>query len=260
MSQPFLTGLCSVTFRQLPSDEIIALAAAAGLSGIEWGGDIHVPPGDIAQARMVADACRAAGLTCPSYGSYLRPPDATDAEIDAVIASAKALGAALIRIWPGSKGKPSAHYSAAERDAAVGAIGAIADAAARAGLAVGLEHHPDTLTDDTRSAADLMAQLAGKANLSLYWQPRPGIDPGEAVAEVELLSERIGHLHVFQWDAAKARYPLATGWDAWRAYIAALGPSRWDRERYAFLEFVPDDDPALLSREADALRAILSAD
>ncbi len=38
-------GLCSVTFRALPPERIVALAAAAGLDVIEWGGDVHVPPG-----------------------------------------------------------------------------------------------------------------------------------------------------------------------------------------------------------------------
>lgn len=40
------TGLVSVTFRQKSVEEIAALTAEAGLSGVEWGGDVHVPPGD----------------------------------------------------------------------------------------------------------------------------------------------------------------------------------------------------------------------
>ncbi len=39
-------GLVSVTYRALPPAEIIALTAAAGLKGIEWAGDVHVPPND----------------------------------------------------------------------------------------------------------------------------------------------------------------------------------------------------------------------
>jgi sugar phosphate isomerase/epimerase len=37
------TALASVTFRHLTFEEIIELVRKAGLDGIEWGGDIHVP-------------------------------------------------------------------------------------------------------------------------------------------------------------------------------------------------------------------------
>ncbi len=39
-------GLVSVTFRQLSPEEIVRVAREAGLTVIEWGGDVHVPPGD----------------------------------------------------------------------------------------------------------------------------------------------------------------------------------------------------------------------
>ena len=46
-------GLCSITFRDLAVDDVVALAAEAGLAGIEWGADRHVPPGS--DAGSVAD-------------------------------------------------------------------------------------------------------------------------------------------------------------------------------------------------------------
>ena len=45
MTDP-VPGLCSVTMRQLGVEEVAKLAAESGLRAIEWGGDIHVPPGD----------------------------------------------------------------------------------------------------------------------------------------------------------------------------------------------------------------------
>ena len=50
------TGLTSVTFRQKTIDEIVALAHKAQLDGIEWGGDLHVPAGDVQAARHAAKA------------------------------------------------------------------------------------------------------------------------------------------------------------------------------------------------------------
>src|SRR5690625_849857 len=46
-------GICSVTYRDLPPEEIVPLAAEAGLECIEWGGDVHVAPGvpDLARSE-----------------------------------------------------------------------------------------------------------------------------------------------------------------------------------------------------------------
>ena len=38
-------GLCSITLRSLRADAVLALAVHAGIEGIEWGADGHVPPG-----------------------------------------------------------------------------------------------------------------------------------------------------------------------------------------------------------------------
>jgi hypothetical protein len=65
-------GLLSVTFRAFDADRIIALARDARLAAIEWGGDVHVPHGDVETAARVRDACAAAGLTVSAYGSYYR--------------------------------------------------------------------------------------------------------------------------------------------------------------------------------------------
>ncbi len=67
----FLPGLVSITFRQLTAAEIIALMTQAGLAAIEWGGDIHVPHGDEAQARAVARMGADAGLHVAAYGLLL---------------------------------------------------------------------------------------------------------------------------------------------------------------------------------------------
>ena len=66
----FYTGLTSITFRKLSIDEIIALTASAGLDGIEWGSDVHVPQGDTELAESVKAKTEAAGLKVCSYGSY----------------------------------------------------------------------------------------------------------------------------------------------------------------------------------------------
>ena len=65
-------GLVSVSFRQLPAEEIVRLCAECGLEAVEWGGDIHVPHGDCATAEKVSGLTEAAGLRTAAYGSYYR--------------------------------------------------------------------------------------------------------------------------------------------------------------------------------------------
>lgn len=71
MTASILPGLCSVTFRRLSAAAVIDLAARCGLTGIEWGADVHVPPADLRGAVEVARRSADAGLTVLSYGSYL---------------------------------------------------------------------------------------------------------------------------------------------------------------------------------------------
>ena len=66
------TGLVSVTFRQLPADEVPEMAAKAGLAAIEWGGDVHVPLGNLVAAQRVKALSEVHGLEIAAYGSYLR--------------------------------------------------------------------------------------------------------------------------------------------------------------------------------------------
>ena len=99
-------GLCSVTFRALEAEEVVGLAAEAGLEVIEWGADVHVPVGDIERAAQVATETENAGLTSCSYGSYFRA--GTDEELTPILDSAEALGVDRVRVWAGHLGSSEA--------------------------------------------------------------------------------------------------------------------------------------------------------
>lgn len=98
----FRPGLCTVTFRQLSPEDVVALAAECGIVGIEWAGDVHVPHGQIDVARRVRSLTEEAGLSVVSYGSYIAPPNDDERAFATVLETAQALGAPNIRIWPGS--------------------------------------------------------------------------------------------------------------------------------------------------------------
>ncbi|WMS44564.1 TIM barrel protein [Acuticoccus sp. MNP-M23] len=255
--QKFHAGLVSVTFRHLAPGDVAALARRAGLAAIEWGADVHVPPGDAANAGAVAELTRNAGLTVAAYGSYLRMPTSTEAEVDSVMDTAVQLGAPMVRIWPGERGRASHTYTPAERADVARAIDKAAASAAKHGLSLGLEYHPDTLTDNQASSAALMADITAP-NVYLYWQPSPGIDEAAALDELDALGRHVAHLHVFAWDGAKARYPLQTAHSQWQRYIAAVPQGRWTGPRYAMLEFVAGDDPGAFLEDAETLKKMLN--
>jgi len=64
-------GLCSVTLRAESIATVADVAASCELHAIEWGGDIHVPPGDLIAARRARTASDNAGIHMLTYGSYL---------------------------------------------------------------------------------------------------------------------------------------------------------------------------------------------
>ena len=100
-----MTGLTSITFRQLDAADIIDLVRQSGLDGIEWGGDVHVKPGETELAKRIGEQTRQAGLRVLSYGSYLHVdgPETVAADFEPVLQSALALGAPVIRVWPGGR-------------------------------------------------------------------------------------------------------------------------------------------------------------
>ncbi|WP_431880317.1 sugar phosphate isomerase/epimerase family protein [Micromonospora marina] len=247
-------GLVSVTFRQLVPAEVVALARAAGLAGIEWGGDVHVPPGDDGTARRVADLTADAGLAVSGYGSYYRLGHSATEGLapEAVVRTAGLLGAPVIRVWAGRR--PSIEADDAYRAGVVEDARRVADLAGAAGLTVAFEYHRNTLTDTRDSTARLLDALVGLPVRTL-WQPQPERDRAENLADLRAVLPHLADLHVFAWTPQRQRLPLRVQHADWTAYLAVAGsvPGR----RYASLEFVVDDDPGLLPADAETLRQLL---
>ncbi|MEZ0164604.1 sugar phosphate isomerase/epimerase family protein [Kineococcus sp. LSe6-4] len=255
-----IPGLCSVTFRQLDPPALLDLAARAGLATVEWGADVHVPVGDRARAREVAARTADAGLTVASYGSYLRAGVAGGAEggpdVADVLGTAAALGAPRVRVWAGDTG------SAGTGDRGP-VVRALADAVRRAddlGLQIGTESHGGTLTDTTDSTLRLLREvddLVGRPALTTYWQPTVDATDEEALAELAAFGDRVSTVHAFSWGPGTQRNPLRTREALWTRVAAALRESGDGHD--VLLEFVPEDDPDVLAREAMALREWLNA-
>lgn len=247
-------GLVSVTFRALAPEAVIEHCVRAGLGGIEWGGDVHVPHGDVARARGVARWCADAGVAISAYGSYYRAgaSEAAGLTFHAVLDTALALGAPVIRVWAGTCG--SAGASALHRQAVVEDCRRICAMAHTAQRAIAFEFHDGTLADTAEAARTLLEAVSHPA-CSTYWQPPHGMPAAEAAEGLRLLRPWLSNLHVFHWwPDARHRLPLAGGMERWRTFLAVLAGDA--RKHWASLEFLPNDDPALLPREAACLRQL----
>lgn len=244
-------GLCSVTFRQLDPAAIAALAADAGLQAIEWGGDVHVPPGDVARAAEVARLTADAGLAVASYGSYFRAEAGED--VAPVLDAAEALGADRIRVWAGRIG--SADATGRERAATVDALAVAAEQAGARGISLALEFHGRTLADDAEQTLRVLDEV-GSPHLSTYWQPTVAATDDVAVAEYRRIADRVSAVHVFSWWPSTERLALGARDGLWRAFAEAAESAPLP-PRDALLEFVPGDDPSSLAAEAATLRGYL---
>jgi hypothetical protein len=248
-----MTGLTSVTFRSLSAEQIIAIAKSAGLQGIEWGGDVHVPPEgrDSASnpvAAAIGEKTAAAGLTVLSYGSYYKLRGGQD--FVPVLAAARALKAPLIRIWAGALASAAAEDNYYHK--AAGELQGVCDLAADAGIKIGLEYHRGTLTD-TADSAEKLVHLTARNNLRLYWQPNPDLPVAEHHREISLLLPWISQVHVFHWNRGNMRRPLAEGADVWKGYIELIGA-----DKNYIMEFVMNDREENFLEDAQVLARLNS--
>ncbi|MFC7787350.1 sugar phosphate isomerase/epimerase family protein [Microbacterium sp. MAHUQ-60] len=245
-------GLCSVTFRQLTPAQIVARAADARLEVIEWGGDVHVPPGDPEHAAQVARATTDAGLSVCSYGSYFRA--GADEALTPILDSAQALGTDRVRIWAGRV--DSADATPQQYAQVVGRLRDAADEASERGIGLALEYHRGTVADTPDATLRLLADVASPV-LSTYWQPSVGAEDASALADYDALAAQTSAVHVFSWWPRTERLRLRERAEMWKALFAAASAASHP-PRDALLEFVPGDDPDLLTAEAATLRGWLA--
>jgi 3-dehydroshikimate dehydratase len=252
----FSLGLVSISFRPLPPKDLVNLTAGAGLQKIEWGGDVHVPHGEIRTAERVRQLTMDAGLRSDTYGSYYRLASRApeQPEWKAVRDTALALGCHTIRVWAGSRS--SEKTSPLEKTEIFEDAERIVEDARAHSLCIALEYHGNTLTDSRASTLEL---LQGVPGLRTFWQPSPQLsrqDRSEGLIEI---LPWIEHVHVYEWEPTPEgllRHPLATGKEEWMSYLQTLAQSGRDHD--LMLEFVPGNDPTLLAREASTMKDWLS--
>jgi len=231
----------------------------AGLEAIEWGGDVHVPHGQVDVAREVRRLTLDQGLAISSYGSYYRAAEseAEGLSFERVLASACELEAPIIRVWAGKKG--SAEADAEYWKAVIADSRRIADMAIHAGIKIAYEFHGGTLTDTHESAVKLL-NIVNHPNAGTYWQPTVGMDREDCAKGLEAILDRLVLLHVFHWQVVggrRERLALADGEDAWASYLKIAQSTGRDMD--ALIEFVRDDTPEQFLADARALKSWLKS-
>ena len=194
------TGVCSISFRKYSVQEIIDATAAAGLDGIEWGSDVHVPAGDTATAAAVRAATEAAGLQCLSYGGYYRLSENDPAAFDGLLACAEVLGVRDVRIWGG--GKDAEELTETEWETLAAEAKSCAAKAQEKGLVLSLECHNWSLTNHWQSARKFVEEVGSPA-LRMYWQPNQFRSEPYDLEAVRQLADIVTNVHVFAWQYAE---------------------------------------------------------
>lgn len=250
------SGLTSITFRQLSVESIVNLVSQAGLDAIEWGGDVHVPPGEINTAKHVHRLTEDAGVEISSYGSYYRlgTSGKEGLNFQQVIETAVTLQAPVVRVWAGSQESDQAD-DAYLRDIVREAC-TIADLASEADLSIAFEYHAGSLTHSAASTERLLKTIS-HPHFSTYWQPIISRSVEDNCQDLHQLHDWISNIHVFHWyPDAWHRCLLTEGMDAWKAYFNILSATKL--KRHALLEFVRDDDPDAFLKDAQMLKQLLS--
>jgi 3-dehydroshikimate dehydratase len=247
-----LPGLVSITFRSYSVPEVIDLVHQAGLTGIEWGGDVHVPHGDLACGKCVGEMTRAAGLQVAAYGSYYRVGNSENDGLpfESVLETALALGAPLIRVWAGIQGSKQAEVS--YRQWVVEECRRIAIRAFQHGIVVASEYHAGTLTDEIGSALRLMREV-NQPNFLTLWQPPTGLDVSSCRSSLEALMPWLTNVHVFHGSPeGSRRLALMEGGEYWKLYLKDLAQKEGDR--FALVEFVAGDNREAFLKDAATLK------
>ncbi|MBE6674245.1 MAG: sugar phosphate isomerase/epimerase [Ruminococcaceae bacterium] len=258
------TGLVSISFRKKTVKELIKAAKESGLEYIEWGGDVHVPMGNVKLARKVKRLMNGAGLKCETYGSYFGVIYHCDEHFPMpfkkVLKTAKALGAKTVRVWLGwpccgCKLGKGIYLCEKQFNKNVSVAKYLCQEAKKFGMTLSIECHFATLSDDYHDTLRFLEKV-NCDNLKLYWQPNHAKSFEYNLEALKALRPYITNVHVFNWNEKGEKFPLIEGKSQWDEYFKVLNDEN-SGERVCFLEFMPNGELSSLPAEAASLKTIL---
>lgn len=208
-------GICSIAFRKRSPSEALRSIAAAGADSVElWGQPPHLPyPVDVGWCVNLRQEAEELGLHFCALGSYFRPGAHPAYEGHVVtkenqLAAAQALGAPIVRIWPGETSHATTAHT--ERERLYSEIRDFADAAQDVGIMVVLERHVGSLTEGWEAPLTVLAEV-GHSAVSLNYQvvfPAPQEDlVSLAVADYVRLLPHSRHAHLQNYISSASEQP-----------------------------------------------------
>lgn len=243
------TGIVSISFRDRSPEQILAAASEAGLDAVEWGGDVHVPHGDLEAARLVRELSAAFDTEIAEYGSYYAIGKSDPSLFEDILDTARELGTNVIRVWA-HQGKPSDSFDEEEYQACV--VDAKRICAMAGDMTVALECHPNTLTDEYHTELKFIRDV-GCDNLKTFWQPNQHRPVDYNLDSIRALLPYIVSVHVYSW-RRKERLPLAALESDWLQYIELLSA----KDLNYMLEFMHDGNIETLKETAATLKKWLN--
>ena len=243
------TGIVSISFRDRSPEQILIAASEAGLDAVEWGGDVHVPHGDLEAARLVRELSAAFDTEIAEYGSYSAIGKSDPSLFEDILNTARDLGTNVIRVWA-HQGKPSDSFDEEEYQACVADAKRIC--AMASDITVALECHPNTLTDEYHTELKFIRDV-GCDNLKTFWQPNQHRPVDYNLDSIRALLPYIVSVHVYSW-RRKERLPLAALESDWLQYIELLSA----KDLNYMLEFMHDGNIETLKETAATLKKWLN--
>ncbi len=194
MSAPMQLGFCSISALDRPIADAAALAAGAGLDGLEVTAHRpHLDPDEgLDAARGIGRTVRAAGISVIAYGSYLgRFGQVTRRHAEREAALAAALETPLLRVWA-----EPLDEAQTDPEPTVALMQAACDAARGDGITVVIERHLGSFADTPERIERLLAAI-DRPNVALNYQVLDFLPPEAAAAQPEDAARLVGHARYF---------------------------------------------------------------
>lgn len=210
-------SLCSTYAKQKPVEEVIAVAGALGLDGIEiW--DEHIDGylrrngGDMNTLKTLLDANR---LQCCCVSPYMDLIDGTKTLSSLTLAEkccqyANALGAKCVRMILGSK--PSALLTLEERERCTQNLRRVNTIAAQYGVCFAIETHMKHPSDNAKSVLSFIEQCGGGYIKVLFDGFNFLPENLDILQEYMILKDYVVHFHIKNYlNFSKKRIPVPLG-------------------------------------------------
>ena len=246
-----MIGITSVTFRNKSIEEVVDICTKANIKAIEWGGDIHVKPGDIEAANKARELCEKANIKCASYGSYFFLGKNKVEDFKPMVEVAKALGVKYIRIIAGdwTINRTSNEFTTDEVEGMIKDLKEMVKMVEDSDIVIASEFHPHTF-NDTAKTAKLLLNAVNSEHYKTYWQTVEYDD--RDVEYLKELKDDVVTVHVFSWKKNGVRMPLKKKSKLFSEVVEIMG-----KDVNYLIEFVKKDSDKQFFKDAEVLHNIL---